>query len=123
VILTPEGKDGGKDIVVEDTSIRRLYYVEIKHWRSGKVVGSRLIRDFSNILLRDGIKRGLYLSTSGYTEQVYQSFPGEWHPPIDVEGRGHIQKLCRNFKKALSGDWVLPNHPSDFVFALEPELA
>jgi HJR/Mrr/RecB family endonuclease len=69
VELTRAGKDGGKDLVLQcrDADGRtKRYYVEIKHWISGKKVGPRELQDLLEVVVRDGANGGLFISTSGF---------------------------------------------------------
>jgi len=43
------------------------YYVEVKHWRSATKVGSGVVSDFVEVIARDKVAGGLFLSTHGYT--------------------------------------------------------
>jgi hypothetical protein len=45
---------------------RRVYYIEIRHWRSGKSPGPQHVGDFVEINLRDHTHGGLFLSSSGF---------------------------------------------------------
>ncbi len=73
ITLTPPSKDGGKDVVASCRLQGQTltYYIEIKHWRSGKRVNDTLIYDFVEVNLGDATDGGLYLSTSGYTKDVF----------------------------------------------------
>jgi hypothetical protein len=69
VELTRAGKDGGKDLVLRcrDADGRtRRYDVEIKHWVSGKKVGPRELQDLLEVVVRNGVNGGLFVSTSGF---------------------------------------------------------
>jgi hypothetical protein len=63
VDVTPASKDDGKDIVVTYTisGTRSEYFVEIKHWRSGKKVDSPYVFDVIQVNLREKTAGGLYL--------------------------------------------------------------
>jgi hypothetical protein len=71
--LTPGAKDGGKDIIarVRLRGKHATYYIEIKHWRSGKQVGAQALDHFIEVNLKDQTNGGLFLSTSGYSPSIY----------------------------------------------------
>ena len=71
--LTPPAKDGGKDVVLRCYVQGRQaeYFVEIKHWRSPSRVGGGALRDFLNVIVREGRDGGLFLSTYGYCDNAF----------------------------------------------------
>lgn len=71
VELTPSAKDGGKDVIVWYHG--ESYIIEIKHWNKGNRVGKRYIREFLNIVIKENRKLGLYLSSSGYTANAFET--------------------------------------------------
>ena len=72
VLLTPASKDGGKDIVISFpwNGRKQEYYIEIKHWVSGKKVGLGIVNEFVNIVTKSKIDGGLFLSSSGFKERL-----------------------------------------------------
>lgn len=88
VELTPPSKDGGKDLVATCKIRGRdvIFYVEIKHWRSSKRVGSRQIWDFIEVNMIDRTDGGLFISSSGYVPAVYSQ--------LSEIKRKHIQLGC-----------------------------
>ena len=66
VELTPPAKDGGKDIIVffQEGGQTKSYIIEVKHWRSGKKVGSSHILSFAEVVARECPVKGVFISTS-----------------------------------------------------------
>lgn len=71
VDLTPSSKDGGKDVIVWYRG--ETYIIEIKHWCEKSKVGQSYIRDFLNVVIRENRKLGIYLSSSGYTANAFET--------------------------------------------------
>lgn len=99
VELTPASKDGGKDIIlsfVEQGQTRR-YFVEIKHWSSGKMVGSGVVSEFLQVLAKSEIDGGLLLSSSGFSKAVIRSGM-EIDRDVLWLGTGRkIHSICRRY--------------------------
>jgi len=108
VELTPPAKDGGKDIVAECTvrGQHMTYYVEIKHWRSGKRVGSDDIYDFIEVNLQDRTDGGLFLSSSGFTEHVYSQLVEINSQQLRLGQKEKIVLLCQRFHRKRRGLWT-----------------
>ena len=114
VELTPPSKDGGKDIVVTcHLRGRQLtYYVEVKHWRSGKRVGAPHVFDFVEINVSEGTDGGLFLSSSGFTHSSFSQLSEMSHEKVRLGGEDKIVSLCQHFTRQTRGIWrpsaVLP---------------
>lgn len=111
VTLMRGTKDGGKDLILEcnENGKRILYYIEVKHWRSGKKVGDNEVSHFIEVVLRDGPEKGLYLSTSGYTEQGKSVISQMTPQRVHLAGSTKIVNLCRTYTKTRSG-MLTPKH-------------
>lgn len=109
--LTPPAKDGGKDVVLacEIGGQGVEYYIEIKHWRSGKKVGSRAVNEFVELIARDKKNGGLFLSTHGYTRNAFSHLSEIARETINFAGRQKLVTLCRTYQKATSGIWSPPS--------------
>lgn len=118
VKLTPESKDGGKDIILncEYNGKKHQFYVEVKHWKSGKKVGNEYLENFVNIILRDGIDKGLFLSTSGYTKQVYEAFSIIKHKILEIGDKQRIYKFCQTYARGCTGLFTNRNNPVEILF-------
>lgn len=105
--LTPGSKDGGKDIIVTFPSDdgTMSFIVELKHWRSGKHVGRSALRDFVQVVAREGHDKGLLLATYGYTEDALTFLSEIERRPIQLGGREKIVSLCQMYSKVDSGLW------------------
>ena len=80
VTLTNGSKDGGKDLILFCVSPNRIdgrftqnkYYVELKHWRSGQLVGANPIQKLIEVSVRDEISGLAIYSTSGFASKLIQ---------------------------------------------------
>jgi hypothetical protein len=99
VELTPPSKDGGKDVIARCEIAGRLetYYVEIKHWISGKRVGMGEVSSFVEVNVRDGTQGGLFLSTTGYTNAVYAQLAEISWRSLMLGNDETIISLCQRF--------------------------
>jgi restriction system protein len=118
VELTPGSKDGGKDVilrcVVEGKD--QTYIVEVKHWRAGSRVGEGAIRDFLNVIIREGRAGGLYLSTYGYTTTAFESLSEIERRTLRFGSEEKIVSLCKTYVKMRSGIWSPPTKLTDVLF-------
>lgn len=111
VRVTPPSKDGGKDVVVqfELDGKRHVYFIEVKHWRSGKTVGERSVFDFLDINMQSKSNGGLFLSTSGYSPSVYRRLSEMKSQNLYIGDQRKIVRICQRFVQYKSGLW----RPSD----------
>lgn len=107
VHLTPGSKDGGKDIILkcQVASQTHTYYVEVKHWRSGKGVGSGTIKEFINVIVNEEIQGGLYLSTYGFCTNAIESLTEIDRKKLRFGSENKVVALCRSYVKTTSGIW------------------
>ncbi|MDV3459236.1 restriction endonuclease [Sphingomonas sp. HF-S4] len=110
VTLTPPAKDGGKDVILAFTLNGKAveYYVEVKHWRSATKVGSGAVSDFIEVIARDKVAGGLFLSTHGYTGNAFEYLTQLDRERIRFEGRDKVLTLCQTYSKAQAGLWSPP---------------
>jgi restriction system protein len=102
--LTPASKDGGKDIIlrIKEAGVERTFIVELKHWRSGQHVGQRAVKEFVQVVAREGHERGLFLSTYGFTKTAFSSLAEVERTKVG-SGNGHkVVSLCRIYVQAES---------------------
>lgn len=125
VTLTPVAKDGGKDIIaeLEQGANRRVFYIELKHWTCGKRVGLGPIEHFIEIIAKDGVDRGVLLSTSGYTEGALIALSVLERPNLQLGGRPDVWTLCRTYTRARTGIWSAPDDLSDVLFRPSSEAS
>lgn len=112
VVLTPSSKDGGKDLILEYDydGRRRVYIVEVKHWRQGKRVGGDVVRKFVNVIVRERRDGGLLLSTSGYSRSAFEHRTRLDRQLLRFGGREKILWLCRSLERVRSGLWSAPEN-------------
>jgi restriction endonuclease Mrr len=99
VELTPSSKDGGKDVIAKCfvNGVRHKYYIEIKHWISGKKVGQRDVSQFIEVNLRDNTNGGLFLSTSGYSKDVYTHLSEINSKRLSLGDNVKVVSICQSF--------------------------
>lgn len=106
VELTPPAKDGGKDVILTCRvgSEKHLFYVEIKHWRDRRP-GFRHLADFIEVNATANTDGGLFLSSSGYTADVYRRLGEICHQRIRLGEKDKIVSLCQNYIRSRNGVW------------------
>lgn len=111
VTLTPPAKDGGKDVILEFNLGGKTveYYVEIKHWRSATKVGSGSVSDFIEVVARDKVAGGMFLSTHGYTSTAFEYLTQLDRERVSFGGREKVLTLCKTYSKAQAGLWSPPS--------------
>jgi restriction system protein len=66
--VTQATKDGGKDIIAFDDDEK--IYVEVKHWKGN--VGRPAIQKLNGAMLADRVKRGYFITSSGFTKDALE---------------------------------------------------
>lgn len=117
VTLTEPSKDGGKDLVLETSyeGAAYTYFIEVKHWRSGKKVGEASLRDFVSVVLREKVSAGIFVSSSGYTEGAYKALSMTEKRSLVLQGREKIYTLCKTYVLAEAGVWEPPANLAEVV--------
>ena len=117
VELTRSAKDGGKDVVacclVE--ADKKIFYIEIKHWVKGGHPGMDEVTSFVEVNARDATDGGLFLSTSGYTQEVYGKLGEISRQHVKLGEREKITSLCRYYVKQ-KGVWRSERPLPDLLF-------
>jgi hypothetical protein len=116
--LTPPSKDGGKDIVLEcmERGTRRSYIVEVKHWVSGQSVPGSHLKKFLHVVVNEKHDSGLFLSTSGFARNAYDSLVHLEHKRMRVAGKDKIVNLCQLYVKRESCIWTPEQVPTEALF-------
>jgi hypothetical protein len=110
VILTDGSKDGGKDIVLFCLSSNRIdglfglkkYYVELKHWRSGKKANNNPIQKLLEVTAKDAASGAALFSTSGFASKISEQ--GIDENAIGLRGIVAIHKLCQFYIESKNGN-------------------
>ena len=107
VQVTPPSKDGGKDVIACCTlrGQRLMFYVEVKHWRSGKRVGSADVFDFLEVNVLDRTQGGLFISSSGYVDSIWSHLAELYQKRVRLGNRDKIVSLCQHFVRKRKGVW------------------
>lgn len=118
VKLTPPSKDGGKDIILECivSGSKHTYIIEIKHWRAGGRVGYGKIKEFLDIVVREKRQGGLFLSTSGYCNNVYQILSEIEREQLKLGDNKTVIYWCKTYVKAQLGIWSPPELLTEVLF-------
>ena len=118
VELTSPAKDGGKDVVARCFVKDRLhtFYVEIKHWRRNRP-GMQEIHDFVQVNARDRTDGGLFLSSSGFTNEVYARIGAVSRERIRLGAEEKIVTLCQKYVKSREGVWRAETPLPELLFA------
>jgi hypothetical protein len=109
VELTPSSKDGGKDIILKipfEDDVKN-YIVEIKHWRSQKLVGSKPLADFVHVIAHEQRDGGIFYASSGYSTKEVEVMTEIDRGVVYLGAEKHIVSLCRSYVKASDGLWSL----------------
>jgi restriction system protein len=107
--LTPGSKDGGKDVILrfaEGSGKERTFIIELKHWRSKKLVGRDSAASFVQVVAREGHERGLFLSTYGFAQDAFSVLTEIERRRVRFGNADKIVSLCSTFVKAESGLWT-----------------
>lgn len=118
VTLTPSSKDGGKDVIA-DFAIngeKKSYVIELKHWRSGKRVGSKPVMEFVHVIASENRTGGILLATYGFSRKAIQALVEIDRAPIALGTREKIGSLCRSYVKARAGLWCPPGGLEALIF-------
>lgn len=101
VEVTPEQKDGGKDIIARRGRVE-IIYIECKNWDSK--VDVEPVRALAGVAQGDGATRAVLVSTSGFTEKGVESatawVDSDPKRPLRVElvrGEDLVLRLNTNF--------------------------
>jgi hypothetical protein len=103
VIAGPGTRDGGKDVIASCLISGKIhkYYLEIKHWRSGKRVGLQPIDHFIEVNLHDGTQGGLFLSSGGFTSRVFSQLAQIAQRQVRLGQDTKMVSLCQRFVQRL----------------------
>ena len=125
VTLTPSSKDGGKDVVANCiiAGEKLTFYIEIKHWRSSKRVNADPIFDFVEVNVGKKTAGGLFISTSGFTDDVYSHFSELCSQHVAIAGEAKVVSLCQHFTRRNKGIWYPASSLPDVLFGgTDPEF-
>jgi restriction system protein len=121
VVLTPPSKDGGKDVIASCvlSGHQHTYIVEIKHWRSGKLVGDNEVNEFIQVVTSENRTHGLFISSSGFNSSVVERLLDIRKSKVTLDGEAKIVALCKSYERNQSGLWTTsPPLPEVFLRSL-----
>lgn len=106
VELTPSGRDGGKDIVVdfEDTDLgtRQRFLVECKHWTSGRGVGLDVVLALSDVIEKESADAGVLVSSSGFAPRVLESRAFIDSKRLHIKDQLHIMEWATLWERSFA---------------------
>lgn len=111
--LTPSAKDGGKDVIVWYKG--ESYIIEIKHWNDKNKVGEHYISDFLQVIIRENRKSGLYLSSSGYTANAFETLSKIERTRFRYGDKTSMLSLLKMYERVNSGIYVPINDLEDII--------
>ncbi len=87
--------DGGIDgIINEDKLGLDVIYIQAKRWEN--VVGSKEIRNFIGSLVKKNANKGVFITTSGFTKDAWESAKNIPHKVILIDGEKLVQLMIEN---------------------------
>lgn len=95
VSLTPESKDGGKDIVAKyrmPTGENLIYYIECKHYNPKNPVGVAIVRAFAGAMVNEHVHVGVLVTTSRFTKDAREEVRTK-KQPIELKDMNDIINL------------------------------
>lgn len=113
VDLTPSAKDGGKDVIVWYHG--ESYIIEIKHWNEENRVGKSYIREFLSIVIRENRKLGLYLSSSGYTANAFETMTHIDKAYFRYGDKNSMQLLLKMYERVNNGIYIPSNNLEQLI--------
>lgn len=119
VELTPGSKDGGKDVIVSyvaSNGEKKSFFVEIKHWRSGKRVGRQPVMEFLHVIASENKTGGILLATHGFAKNAIEVITEIQRKSIGLGTNEKIVGLCRSYVKASEGIWYPPEQLDKVIF-------
>lgn len=105
VIETPEGPDGGVDLVARKDGEK--YLIQCKHWQSRKV-DVKIVREMLGVLSRSGAAGGVIVTTGELTTAARSEAEGQALELIDGNG---LQKLLAEIEVISQADEEAPECP------------
>ena len=85
-----------------DRGLRRSQFVEIKHWVSGRSVGSWHVRKPVSVVLNERQASGLCWSTSGFAGNAFESPSQSELKHLRIAGQEKMVAICETYLKAES---------------------
>ena len=113
VELTPSAKDGGKDVIIWYRG--ESYIVEIKHWNAKNKVGGHFISDFLKVVIKENIKTGEYLSSSGYTSNSFEALSKIEKTKFRYGDKTSMISLLKMYERVNNGIYIPVNDLEDIM--------
>jgi GTPase SAR1 family protein len=107
VQLTPPSKDGGKDVIAKCrvSNQEKTYFIEIKHWRKGGKPNENHISEFVEVNVANQTDGGLFVSSSGFTNEVYSQLGELIRQKVRLGDDNKIVSMCRRYVRSKNGLW------------------
>lgn len=101
--VTECSKDGGKDVLLHYQG--RKYLIEIKDWAEQRV-GKESINKFLRVVFREDGERGLFLSTSGYCNNAFETLTEIEKRKLRVGDSFQIVNMARLYVRKNNGVYL-----------------
>jgi HJR/Mrr/RecB family endonuclease len=101
---TSKTNDGGKDIILKDKD--GLIYVECKHYNESNKITVNLIHKLISACTVDGIKRGIFITTSVYTSSSIELVEKCDTVNIDIWYKDDLLEFCKNIDRIELLEWL-----------------
>ncbi|NRU52526.1 restriction endonuclease [Clostridium beijerinckii] len=101
---TPKTNDGGKDIILKDKD--GLIYVECKHYNENNKITVNLIHKLISACTVDGIRRGIFITTSLYTSSSIELVEKCDSVDIQIWYKDDLLNFCTNIDRIELLEWL-----------------
>jgi type I site-specific restriction endonuclease len=115
---TPLARDGGFDLELACTENdkRAIFLVEVKHWTAPSCPGTKELKSFFDVVVRNPVEAGLFLSSSGFKAKAIVGRTAVERQKVRLGDRSKIITLCRQFVRRDTGDWIESRSLPDILF-------
>lgn len=117
-VLTRSAKDGGFDLELSTISHgeKAVYLVEVKHWSDPDRPGRGVLKDFVKVVVSREATKGLLLSSSGFTNNIYSGVSEVERQHVRLGGRSKIIGLCRTYYRLGTEIWLADDTLPQLLF-------
>jgi hypothetical protein len=112
--VTRAGRDGGFDLELSAEDLD--YLIEVKHWTAPNRAGRPQLMRFGEVVVREGVARGMLLSTSGFRRVVLAERVEFTPDRIALADGRKVIGLCQHYVAASNGVWRPATSLADVLF-------
>lgn len=103
VEVTACSKDGGKDVLLYYQG--KKYLIEIKDWAEQRV-GKKSINKFLQVVFKEDGEKGLFLSTSGYCDNAFETLTEIEKEKLQVGDSSQIVNMAKLYVRKNNGVYL-----------------